>query len=141
MIIGLDFFKLTKNRINKSNFSTNVLIRQNEQLKEKSNIQKKETNLTNSQLKPSNQTITSSKITSNFKKRVGPNFIKIWVSYVFIVVGGITTFYYAKKEVEQNRQNAMKIKKEIFTNDEKEKYPNRLEKVLAERELRNLNQK
>lgn len=64
------------------------------------------------------------------KNRFGKNLFKITASYVVIIVVGITTFYYAKKEVDQNRIKNMKIKQEIFAannNNEMNKYPHRLE--------------
>jgi hypothetical protein len=65
-----------------------------------------------------------------YKNRFGPNLFRISASYLFIVAVGITTFYFAKKEVDQQRQHAMIIKKEI--NDNKS-YPNRADIIKAER--------
>jgi hypothetical protein len=70
---------------------------------------------------------------SEFQKKVGKDFIRIWTSYFIITVVGITVFYNAKKEVDQSRKNAMLLKKEIFQNENTEKYPSRREMVEAEK--------
>jgi hypothetical protein len=70
---------------------------------------------------------------SKFTRKVGVDFVRIWTSYLLITIGGITLFYFAKKEVDQSRQNAMKLKKEIFTNEDAQKYPSRRDVLEAEK--------
>jgi hypothetical protein len=65
-----------------------------------------------------------------YKNRFGPNLFRISTSYLLIVAIGITTFYFAKKEVDQERQHSMLVKKEITEN---KSYPNRGELIKAER--------
>lgn len=70
-----------------------------------------------------------------WSERLGPDFLKIWTSYLIIVVCGITTFYFAKKEVDKNRQETMKIKKEIFNKEQDDaKYPSRYLMMKQQRE-------
>ncbi len=66
-----------------------------------------------------------------YKNRFGPNLFRISTSYLLIVAVGITTFYFAKKEVDQHRQQAMIVKKEIAENSKM--YPNRGEIIKNER--------
>lgn len=69
------------------------------------------------------------------KTRFGPNLFRITVSYFAIIAFGITTFYFAKKEIDQNRQENLKIKQQIADAGEKSvQYPNRFELLKAERE-------
>ncbi|CAF0878523.1 unnamed protein product [Brachionus calyciflorus] len=69
------------------------------------------------------------------KTRFGPNLFRISVAYVAIIAIGISTFYLAKKEVDQNRQETMKIKQQIADATEKStQYPSRSELLKAERE-------
>ena len=74
------------------------------------------------------------KSTANLNKKywLGPNLAKISLSYIAIVVVGVTTFYLAKKEIESERQKQMKIRQEISIRDTK--YPNRYEIIKAEKE-------
>jgi hypothetical protein len=44
---------------------------------------------------------------------------------MFIITVGITTFYFAKREINESRAEALRVKKEIDTY--KEKYTNRFE--------------
>ena len=69
-----------------------------------------------------------------YNNRYGPNLTRISLSFVGIIVVGITAFYLAKKEIADNRQKIMLIKKEI--NETKVKYPSRSEiiKELKEKE-------
>ena len=72
------------------------------------------------------------KLSSN---RFGPNLFRISVAYIVIIVFGITTFYFAKRNVDHNRQETMKIKKQIADASEKStQYPSRFELLKAERE-------
>jgi hypothetical protein len=64
-------------------------------------------------------------------KRFTPNIKRIWVSFAMIITAGITAFYFAKKEINDNRQRIMLVKKEI--NETKTKYPSRMDII---RELR-----
>lgn len=68
--------------------------------------------------------------------RFGPNLFRITVSYLAIIALGITTFYFAKKEVDKNRAINMKIKQEIFSTSEdiSSKYPSRFDLIKAEKE-------
>ncbi|RNA34103.1 hypothetical protein BpHYR1_009867 [Brachionus plicatilis] len=69
------------------------------------------------------------------KTRFGPNLIRITVSYFAIIAFGITTFYFAKKEIDHNRQETLKIKQQILDASEKSvQYPSRFELLKAERE-------
>lgn len=69
--------------------------------------------------------------------RFGKNLIKITSFYMLIIVVGITTFYFAKKDVNDNRVETMKIKKEIATiaasPESSKAYPNRFELYKAEK--------
>ena len=44
--------------------------------------------------------------------RFTPNIKRIYMSFAVIITLGITTFYFAKKEINDNRQRLMLIKKE-----------------------------
>lgn len=69
------------------------------------------------------------------KTRFGPNLIRITVSYFAIIVFGITTFFFAKKEIDHNRQENLKIKQQITNAIENStQYPSRQELLKAERE-------
>ena len=63
--------------------------------------------------------------------RFGKNLIKITACYMLVIVVGITTFYYAKKDVNDNRVENLKFKKEMAmvaaSSDVSQKYPNRFE--------------
>lgn len=63
--------------------------------------------------------------------RFGKNLVKITACYMLVIVAGITTFYYAKKDVNDNRVENLKLKKEIASviasSDVSQKYPNRFE--------------
>lgn len=67
--------------------------------------------------------------------RFGKNFLKIGGLYIVIITVGITTFYFAKKEVNQNRIESMKIRKEIVSlaSSNSSKYPNRFELIRNEK--------
>lgn len=71
------------------------------------------------------------------KNRFGKNLIKITSFYMLIIVVGITTFYLAKKDVNENRVETMKIKKEIASiaasPESSKAYPNRFELYKAEK--------
>ena len=69
-----------------------------------------------------------------FDKRFTPNIKRISLSFAAIITFGITSFYFAKKEINDNRQRLMLIKKEI--NETKAKYPSRndLIKEMKEKE-------
>ena len=84
------------------------------------------------QTTPTLQTPANIKI----KSWVGPNLTRITLSYLVIVITGITTFYFAKKEIDGERQKQMKIKHEI--NKPNIKYPSRLELIKAEKEKEKL---
>ena len=115
------------------NISSSILFRQqNQQQANEINITNVDKNVLISRPNPDQFRTGPPKIT--MRQRLGPHFFKIWVAYFGIIIVGITTFYFAKKEVDQNRQIAMKTKKDIFSNDEK--YPNRLEMVRAEQKAR-----
>jgi len=66
-----------------------------------------------------------------YPNRLGPNISKISLSYMLIITVGITTFYFAKQEINESRAEALRIKKEIDTY--KEKYPNRFEMLEKEK--------
>jgi hypothetical protein len=70
-----------------------------------------------------------------YKNRFGPNITKISLSYLFIITAGITTFYFAKREINESRAEALRVKKEIDTY--KEKYPNRFELLEREKSAKN----
>lgn len=80
---------------------------------------------------------TASKAKPLVSNRFGKNLIKISTWYMVIIVVGITIFYYAKKDVYQNRVENMKIRKEIATlsttEDAAKKYPSRLELIRREK--------
>ena len=64
-----------------------------------------------------------------YKSRLGPNVSKISLGYLVIAAVGITTFYFAKKDIHDNRQHEMSIKQEIL--ESKSKYKSRLEEIKA----------
>ena len=65
-------------------------------------------------------------------QRFTPNIKRIWLSFAMIIATGITTFYFAKKEINDNRQRIMLVKKDI--NETKTKYPSRMEIIKEMRE-------
>lgn len=68
----------------------------------------------------------------NIKRWFGPNLARISLSYIAIIAAGLTTFYFAKKEIEADRIKQMKIKQEISKPNVN--YPNRHELMKAQRE-------
>jgi hypothetical protein len=62
-----------------------------------------------------------------YKSRLGPNVSKITIGYLVIAALGVTSFYFAKKDVFDNRQRQMLFKQEI--NESKSKYQSRLEEM------------
>ncbi len=66
------------------------------------------------------------------KNWIGRNLYRISLSYLGIIAIGLTTFFFAKQEIESERQKQMKIKQEI--NKPSKYYPNRLELFKAEKE-------
>lgn len=94
-----------------------------------------------SKIRPANEPKPENMLKRNFKNaelpktRFGPNLIRITVSYFVIIAFGITTFYFAKKEIDQNRQENLKIKQQISNAIENSThYPSRQELLKAERE-------
>jgi hypothetical protein len=65
-------------------------------------------------------------------QRFTPSIKRIWISFAIIITAGITTFFFAKKEINDNRQRLMLVKKEI--NETKTKYPSRMEIIKEMRE-------
>ena len=70
-----------------------------------------------------------------YTNRFGPNITKISLSYMLIITVGITTFYFAKREINESRAEALRVKKEIDTY--KEKYPNRFDMLEKEKSQKN----
>jgi len=64
---------------------------------------------------------TKPKTVTNY--RFTPSIKRIWLGFTAIILTGITTFYLAKKDINDNRQRLMLVKKEI--NESKAKYPSR----------------
>ena len=63
------------------------------------------------------------------KQLLGYRLTRISLSYGIIMIVGLTTFYFAKQDVDANRQRIMKVKQEINATDTK--YPNRFELIKA----------
>ncbi len=93
--------------------------------------QKKTIASTDTILKYQQQAANASKTLYN--NRFGPNLVRITLSYMAIIVGGISIFYLAKKEIGNSRQEAMNVKREIFL-EPNDKYPNRFEIIKAEKQ-------
>jgi hypothetical protein len=135
-LLKSNFFTQSKNKT----FSTSLLFRQEQKTtttQQSNNINNNEPVLINNLNKQAASAIYAQippRKPPTTKQRLGQHFLKIWGSFFVIIVCGITTFYYAKKEVDQNRQLAMRTKKDIFNADEK--YPNRLEMARAEQKAK-----
>ena len=63
----------------------------------------------------------------SYNNRFTVNIKRISWSFVVIITVGITAFYFAKKEINDNRQRLMIVKKEI--NEKSVKYPSRNELI------------
>lgn len=59
--------------------------------------------------------------------RFSPNLKRISLGFGVVVTLGITAFYFAKREINNNRQRLMLVKKEI--NESKTKYPSRIDMI------------
>jgi hypothetical protein len=86
----------------------------------------------NSNQKPTETPTLQSPTNIKLKGWLGPNLARISISYLGIIVVGITAFYFAKQEVDSERQKQMKIKQEI--NQPNINYPNRFELIKAEKQ-------
>ena len=70
-----------------------------------------------------------------FKSRlVSKNLLNITLGYLAVIVVGISSFYWAKSEVDVNRQKNMKLKQEILDKQSKPNYISRIEELKQERE-------
>lgn len=80
------------------------------------------------------QTVNTDLKKAGLKQLLGIRLTKIMVSYFGIMALGITIFVIAKKDVDKNRHNMMKIKQELSKNEYDEKYPSRFDLIKAERD-------
>lgn len=72
---------------------------------------------------------------AGLKQLLGIRLTKITASYFGIMALGIGIFYLAKKDVDSNRHNLMKIKQELNQNAlDTVKYPSRFDLIKAEKE-------
>lgn len=79
------------------------------------------------------QTVNPDMKRAGLKQLLGVRLTKIMVSYFGIMALGLTIFFVAKKDVDKNRHNMMKIKQELSKNEYDEKYPSRFDLIKAER--------
>jgi len=84
--------------------------------------------------KPSPSSVPTLQSPTNIKAKnwLGANLYRISLSYLGIIAIGLTTFYFAKQEIDLERLKQMKIKQEIHR--PVKHYPNRLELIKAEKE-------
>lgn len=68
---------------------------------------------------------------AGLKQILGKRLRKITFSYFGIMALGITIFVFAKKDVDKNRQNLMKLKQELNQSDDR--YPNRMDLIRQEK--------
>jgi len=79
------------------------------------------------------QTVNPDMKRVGLKQLLGIRLTKITVSYFGIMALGITVFVLAKKDVDKNRHNMMKVKQELGKNEYDERYPNRFDLIKAEK--------
>lgn len=70
------------------------------------------------------------------KTLLGVRLTKITVSYFGIMALGIAVFIIAKKDVDSNRANLMKIKQELAKNEADVRYPNRFDVIKTDKDQR-----
>ena len=90
----------------------------------------------NSPNKPSPTPTLQNPLNKSLRGWLGPNLARISFSYLGIIVVGITAFYFAKQEIDSERQKQMRIKQEI--NKPNTDYPNRFVLIKAEKEKQSL---
>lgn len=84
------------------------------------------------------QTVNADLKKAGLKQLFGIRLTKIMVSYFGIMALGIGVFYFAKKDVDSNRHNLMKVKQQLARLDspDVDKYPSRYELIKAEKQKR-----
>ncbi len=87
------------------------------------------------------QTVNADLKRAGLKTLLGVRLTKITASYFAIMALGIAVFVIAKKDVEKNRHNLMKIKQELSRLDSQAQYPSRYELIKAEKEAEALKQR
>lgn len=80
------------------------------------------------------QTVNPDLKKAGLKQLLGIRLSKIMISYFGIMAVGITIFVIAKKDVDKNRHNMMKVKQELGRNEYDERYPSRFDLIKAERD-------
>ena len=71
------------------------------------------------------QTVNKDLQRVGLKTLLGVRLTKISLSYFGIMILGIALFVVAKKDIDKNRQNQMKVRQELARLDSYEKYPSR----------------
>lgn len=79
------------------------------------------------------QTVNPDMKRVGLKQLLGIRLTKITLSYFGIMALGIAIFVIAKKDVDSNRHNLMKVKQELAKNETDERYPSRFDLIKAEK--------
>lgn len=80
------------------------------------------------------QTVNTELKKVGLKTLFGIRLTKIMVGYFSIMALGISLFVIAKKDVDGNRNNLMKVKQELAKNEADARYPSRFDLIKAEKE-------